>query len=262
MSSSEQTTTDVIDPANVPNATVEEHGDDAINATEKALKVIGVPYVKDGAALSGGDYKVMIQMSEYERTLFVFNDNVEDGRSSELRIGSGSAIVRPYASEEASCQAVGLPTGWMKGVPFASLDCQVRQCLNAAYERIISTYFHYGYERIVFPCDADQLPDQVLGTATFHVADDVLQYANNLLASLHKRVEHPHKFMPFGQIRWAMQWVDHRINEEYAKRAARMRQQATFSGVISSPSGLVKRAREAEQRHRATRPQHSIARYF
>lgn len=257
MASCEQTTTEATDAMTKPIT---------IKKEPSGAKVIGVPYVKDGVELEGGDFGVMIRMPEYTRTLFVFNDNVEDGRAAELRVGSGSAIIRPFASEEASCQAVGLPTGWMKGVPFASLDCQVRQCLNAAYERIVTTYFHYGYERIVFPCDADQLPKQVLGTATFNVAKDVLQYANKLLSLLHNRVEQPLKYMPFGQIRWAMQWVDHRINEEYAKRAARVRQQATasapFAGVISSPSGLVKRAREAEQQHLATRPQHSIARYF
>lgn len=226
--------------------------------------VVGVPYVKDGTSVDGGDFAAMIGLDEFADTLFLFNDNVADGAERVLQVGAGNACIRPYASVEHDFHAVGIPTGWMKGVPFASLDCQVRQVINIAVERAIAVYHKFGYTRVVFSCAEHNRKE--LGTSTFDLPSDVLSFLNKNLARLEGRLADPGKGLSLPQLEWAAKWVPYRLEEEQRKRAQRFSLQATAfghgRGLLTSPTGLVKRARAATEPHGPVRPPNSIARFF
>ena len=225
-----------------------------------AKRVVGVPYVKDGDSLDGGDFSVMIDMDEYRDTLFLFNDNVQDGRAETLEVGAGSACIRTYACAAHDYQAVGVPTGWMRGVPFASLDPQVRQTINAAVEKAITVFHLKGFKRIVFPCDAANR--DAIGTSIFTIPDDVASYINKNLALLENRLTQPEKGFTLSQLKWCMVWVPYRLEEERRKRTQRVAMQSSpFASQLTSPTGLVKRARAATATHESSRPA-TIARYF
>ena len=226
--------------------------------------VKGVPFVKDGVTEEGADFFKMIKMPENSNTLFIFNDNVEDSRvvDNELVPGSGSAVIRPWSKQATNYQAMGIPTGWMKGVPFDALDVQVRQCINASVERIRCVVIEAGYERILFSCDPSDVTS--IGTSTFSVPAPIISYINKCLAQLEHHIRNKPNHLTMSQIKWSMIWVDYRLDEERRKRNQRfaMQQSAFGSAYMTSPTGLVKRARTAGSSSSGSGGQISISRFF
>lgn len=234
--------------------------------------VVGVPYKATGASIDGGDFAVMIEQDEFRHTIFLFNDNVQDGRAKILVEGGGSAVIRPYAGSDTDHQAVGIPTGWMPGAPFLTLDCQVRQCINHAFALLVAVFCTYDYHRVVFPCDASDRT--IIGTGIFrNVGRDVLEFINENIRLLPSRLA-KRKCMPLAFLRWSMAWVEYRLVEERERLTQRRsmlayrnrgimsnatpsrnaepleRAASSASALLTTPTGLVQKVQEAGKRQR------------
>jgi len=224
--------------------------------------VIGVPFVADADSLDGGDFATMIEQDQYRDTLFLFNDNVQDGRAKILVEGGGSAVIRPYAASDTDHQAVGIPTGWMPGVAFTTLDCQVRQCINHAFGMVITSFCTYRYRRVVFPCDSTDRT--AIGTGIFrNVGPDVIAFINENIRLLPSRLARG-TYMSFPFLRWSMSWVDYRLTEERDRLqrrrfmltssdrgashrvARRDLQGAPSEHILTTPTGLVQKAQDMD----------------
>lgn len=147
------------------------------------VDIVGVPFVKEGMHLDGGDFDLMITMSEYNNTLFLFNGNVMDDLNPKARHGAGSACIRPY-STSIIARACGIPTGWMPGRPFERMESLVAMAIDDAITRAANMINLAGYTRVVFP--ADSTDTMRLGTSVFGdmVGDDVLEYIEKRIQTL------------------------------------------------------------------------------
>ena len=61
-----------------------------------------------------GDFSYMMDHPSYEKTLFVFNENVIDMLTSAQAGGAGNACVRPFAwpkEKKKEARSVGIPKG-------------------------------------------------------------------------------------------------------------------------------------------------------
>lgn len=185
---------------------------------QATVVVHGVPYVKGGCSLAtGGDFCTMITDPFFDDTLFVFNDNVQDGAEHTNPMpGSGSANIRPYTTEAKGRRAVGVPTGWMAGVPFVSLDDQAKMCIDMAFERINTVLSLSTYTRVAFPCDPDDRSR--IGAATFSLPEDVVSYISRKLSKIPRRAAFD-EIMPLRLIDlFAPHWVSNRLRAELTRR--------------------------------------------
>lgn len=179
-----------------------------------AVSVHGVVYVKGGRSLcDGGDFSAMICDPSYDDTLFLFNDNVRDGAVRDAPVGgSGSAVIRPYTTRAHGRRAVGIPTGWMAGAPFARLDDQVRMVVDLAFERANTVLALCGYTRVVFPCDAHDRTR--IGSLTFRLPRDVVDYISEKMAQVSRRAMAT-AVIPLSFLnQHATQWVSDRLRAE------------------------------------------------
>ncbi len=88
-------------------------------------KITVIPSTFSGSG-QVGDFEFMLNQPEYERTLFIFNDNEEqfdafvNGQSSGFSRGGGNAAIRPFRKLTPP-RAAGVPTG-KSGRGYSSLD--------------------------------------------------------------------------------------------------------------------------------------------
>lgn len=231
-------------------AAQQEHS--ATAATPPPFQLIGVPFVKDGDRLDGGDFTVMIQQEQYADALFVFNGNVEDDMALPPSRGGGSAVIRPYMTNEAGMRAASIPTGWSTGIAFADIDDQTKMVIDLALERICTVVHVRKYQRVLFPCDPDDTT--CIGTAIFSLPPRVLKHINSGLQSLRRRYTvrvRENLLMNLVHIRYMHRFVKGRIESETQKlRTQRARALETdpfkrHGGALVAPVGLYKRTRDA-----------------
>jgi hypothetical protein len=149
------------------------------------MQVIGSQFSKVGAL---GDFGWMIEQSEYQDALFIFNDNEQQflaylGDStpgtSGCVAGGGNAGIRPYRCQDPP-RAQGVPTG-SSGKGYAELTPPVRRVIAASIGIIRETLASGRYQRVFYSAAS---PDGELGSGIFVVADEVKRYIVEELRAL------------------------------------------------------------------------------
>jgi hypothetical protein len=144
------------------------------------MQVIPSQYEGKGVV---GDFGWMIESSQYDDALFIFNDNEEDFlayQNNKNRIpgspgcedGGGNAAIRHYRCVD-SPRAAGVPTGWrqtMTGYP--ALTPAVQHVLDEAFAEIQRVLASGRYQRVYYSAN----PDGSLATKIFSPGDDVKRY--------------------------------------------------------------------------------------
>ena len=149
----------------------------------RKVVVIGSVFRGPGTA---GDFKWMIERREYDRSLFIFNDNEEQFDAfvggdckSGWAAGVGNAAIRPYQCASFR-RAAGAPTG-SRGSGYSSLTEDVMQKIYQPLS-IISKLFSTGdYGRVFLSLDPERA---TLGTGIFRVGDDVRDYIYRSLMNI------------------------------------------------------------------------------
>ncbi len=147
------------------------------------MKVIGSIFVGGGR---DGDFNLMITQGQYQDALFIFNDNEQqyqehrdkpgDPTGTGCVSGGGNAVIRPYQCQSPP-RAAGIPTG----PNYNTLTPAVKQIIDEAIATIKSIAVKEGYNRIIYSAKSI---NGDLGTAIFHVGDDVKNYIVDRLKSL------------------------------------------------------------------------------
>ena len=72
------------------------------------MEIVASKFTKPGM---DGDFVYMMTLPEHERTLFIFNDNIEFHATD--RCGAGNAVVRPWNryAKTRPTRSAGIPTG-------------------------------------------------------------------------------------------------------------------------------------------------------
>lgn len=147
-------------------------------------KITVIPSTFSGSG-QVGDFEFMLNQPEYERTLFIFNDNEEDfdafvnGQPSGFIPGGGNAVIRPFR-ELTPPRAAGVPTGKL-GFGYSSLDEPTKAKIDQALAVITDLLETGNYDSIVFSANKTKTD---LGTGIFFVEADVRDYIFSQLLAL------------------------------------------------------------------------------
>jgi hypothetical protein len=125
-----------------------------------------------------GDFSWMILQPQYDRTLFVFNDNEEqfyahfNGTEHCCSAGGGNAAIRPWQCGDEP-RATGVPTGCYQPGPhqlgYSALDSHVRRAIADALAQIVRLLRTGRFDTLAFSWD-----DRThLGGRIFDTAQDV-----------------------------------------------------------------------------------------
>jgi len=149
----------------------------------RSFEVIGSVFDKPGR---DGDFSLMCQQSEHEKSLFIFNDNEEQfrafvrGDSLGFSEGGGNAKIRPLRGLKPP-RSAGVPTGTLNGGGYLRLDEATKKVINESLT-VIQELLNSGvYERMIFSKDKSS---PTLGTGIFLVAEDVKKYIYDALMSM------------------------------------------------------------------------------
>lgn len=146
-----------------------------------------IPVVYRGADRYG-DFEHMIHDPEYDDSLFIFNDNVQN-HNSALR-GRGNAIIRPYNRHGLSDdrpRSAGIPTGFSPTTGgFTALTPRVKRAIDSAFTEIKELIAQHRYRRIYLSANSDAMQSDhpLLGTSIFQVNPAVLQYITDGIYAL------------------------------------------------------------------------------
>ena len=149
----------------------------------RSFEVIGSVFDKPGR---DGDFSLMSQQAENEKTLFIFNDNEEQfrafvrGDSSGFSKGGGNAAIRPLRGLKPP-RSAGVPTGTLNGGGYLRLDEATKKVINESIAVIQELLNSGDYERVIFSKDKSS---PTLGTGLFFVAEDVKKYIYDALMGL------------------------------------------------------------------------------
>lgn len=137
-----------------------------------------------------GDFSWMIKQPEYQKTLFIFNDNTED-HTNYCR-GGGNAVMRPFnkynpeSHEDGEFpRSAGIPTGdrWGKNAGgFTELDDNVKKIINDSIDEIRELIQKYNYDKVIY--SSEKKPNDILGTGIFDVDKEVLEYVTEKIHEL------------------------------------------------------------------------------
>lgn len=117
-----------------------------------------------------GDFSWMIERPEYDKALFVFNDNESQFQAfmDGISVGGGNAVIRPY--QGAGARAAGVPTG----PGYDALTRENKAIIDRALARIRALISSGRYTTLVYSADEDD--PSLLGHGIFDVGDDVRRY--------------------------------------------------------------------------------------
>ena len=141
------------------------------------ISVIGITFTDRNKI---GDFVWMCTQSEYNDSLFIFNDN-EERHNSNVR-GKGNAVMRQYNkySNLTIPKSAGIPTGTFKNHGYKKLDDHCKKIIDNAIDEIIELIHLHHYKRIFYSADENGK----LGTNLFIVGDDVTTYITGKLNNL------------------------------------------------------------------------------
>lgn len=129
-----------------------------------------------------GDFNWMIQQPEYDKVLFIFNDDIES--INKYQRGMGNAIIRPYNKNNPQIlipRSAGIPTGSRKNKSgFTSLDNITKTHIDNSIEEITKLIRKYQYETIIYSINESGK----LGTGIFTVDNSVIDYITEEIQKL------------------------------------------------------------------------------
>lgn len=129
-----------------------------------------------------GDFNFMIKLEQYNDSLFIFNDNIEEHCSAKR--GAGNAVIRPfnkYGLFKDYPRSAGIPTGSYKDRGFKNLNDNNKNIIDGAFEEIHELIKKYNYKRIFYSSEKDS---DLVGTSLFEVDKEVLEYITNKIKNL------------------------------------------------------------------------------
>ena len=142
-------------------------------------KVYVIPYVFKSPN-KPGDFLWMINQKQYDRILFLFNDNIRDHNTN--LIGGGNACIRPYNmhGSHLPVRSSGIITGNRKG--FNILNEEVMKIIDGCIDEVKALIDTGNYDAICYSSTSDE--DNTIGTSIFKVDDDVKNYITDMIHSL------------------------------------------------------------------------------
>ena len=140
-----------------------------------------------------GDFRWMIDRSEYSKTLFVFNDNEEQFRdfqskkndqtnlkkSKGCKPGSGNATIRHKQCDNPP-RAAGVPTG-SKRKGYKELSPQVRELIKQSIDHIRHVLEQGDYDTVLFSQEPNT---RMIGAGIFKISNEVKEYIFESLLNL------------------------------------------------------------------------------
>ena len=134
-----------------------------------SVQVVLKPSVFNGGGKEG-DFGWMIKQPQYEKALFVFNDNESQflAYMDGISVGGGNAVIRPY--QGVGVRAAGVPTG----PGYDALTTENKAIIDRALARIRALLKTGGYATLVYSADKDD--PSLLGHGIFDVGEDVRRY--------------------------------------------------------------------------------------
>lgn len=141
------------------------------------IRVIPSRYSKKGEF---GDFKFMITLPEFTNSLFIFNDNYEQHKTTV--VGHGNAVMREYNrySNLSIPRSAGIPTGSINKGGFESLDELAKNYIDESIDEITVLLQSGKYDSVVFSADKDNN----LSTSIFKIGDDVREYITSKIYKL------------------------------------------------------------------------------
>lgn len=159
------------------------------------VEIIGVVFTERGEY---GDFTWMIEQKEFDDALFIFNDNIEDHRSSHC--GGGNAAIRVYnrfGTHLKYPRSAGIPTGSLEGFVykgkvyesggFEVFDDVVKKIIDFSIVEICNLVRKHGYKRIFYSMDKKK--EHKLGTSIFSVCDEVIDYISENIYAIPEIIE-------------------------------------------------------------------------
>jgi len=151
-----------------------------------------------------GDYRYMIDQPKYARSLFLFNDNVDqfvhfhkyikldknnqrDNKYKEFacRNGDGNGSIREYQCIFPNPRAAGIPTGSHRN-KWGRIDENIKQIINVAFKYIKNLLSTGYYNKIIYSANKDMIYKGVplLGNKIFPVDSSILEYITDKIYDL------------------------------------------------------------------------------
>lgn len=164
-----------------------------------------------------GDYRYMIDQPKYARSLFLFNDNVDQFvyfhkyikldknnqrdnkyKDSACANGSGNGSIREYQCKFPNPRAAGIPTGSYTN-KWGILTPDIIKIIDYAFRYIENLLSTGKYDRIIYSADKKYMNDRMplLGHGIFDVSDDILKYITDKIYDLQNiKIQPPLKIQP------------------------------------------------------------------
>jgi len=142
------------------------------------IQIYGIKFIKYGKF---GDFEWMCQQTDYENSLFIFNDNEEYHETNKK--GKGNAIVRVYNSYNKNLlkpKSFGIPTGTLKNGGYKVLNKVTKNKIDKSIESIKNLIIKYNYDSLYYSVGKNNK----LGTNLFIVNEDIIDYIDNQICSL------------------------------------------------------------------------------
>lgn len=129
-----------------------------------------------------GDFNFMIKLEQYNDSLFIFNDNIEEHCTGKR--GAGNAVIRPfnkYGVFNEYPRSAGIPTGSYTDRGFKELNDKSKKIIDLAFEEIHDLIKKHNYKRIFYSSEKDS---DLVGTSLFEVDKEVLEYITDKIKNL------------------------------------------------------------------------------
>lgn len=138
-------------------------------------KITLIPSVYKGPG-KYGDFEWMIRQPEYDKVLFIFNDNEESFLRSSGAKGKGNAVIRPSSIGDAP-RSAGIPTGYyVKGKinhGYTSLsDGRAKKIIDLSITKIRNLLATGRYDTVMYSGNSNG----ELGSSIFVIGSDVKEY--------------------------------------------------------------------------------------
>lgn len=148
-------------------------------------QVWGTIFVQGGEL---GSYGWMLAQPQFQNSLFIFNDNVEDFISQSCLNGGGNAVIRDQQCLHPP-RASGVPTGSIPLGGFSSLSQiqsvgtntkSAKELIDDSIKKIKDLLLDGNYNYVFYASNSNGQ----LGTGIFSVSSDVINYITSQIQSL------------------------------------------------------------------------------
>lgn len=132
-----------------------------------------------------GDFVMMIDQPEHQKSLFIFYDTEEDFNNFithkiKGEAGAGSAAIRPRQGDDPP-RAVGIPTGSRKtNAGYEGLSESKKITIDMPMDRLFKLLLTGKYEKVYIPWDAEE---NKIGSGHLRPSVDVKDYIYNQIVN-------------------------------------------------------------------------------